>query len=564
MIKFNWSVKKCLEFVAYKRPETNPKPHFIKQLMKAAKFLHITEPASKTIDDRWCNPNHQTTEEAVITNTFLNSHTIRYQDENEHEREETLSPISKLMSNTANSLNQNNNKSNKKKLVWNPQLTHVYNENNSSQKRTSDSNKDKLTSILKVRPSTPTVLPNNSKHQTSSQNSNISNDNEDRLNINDHIDNNKNMTKLNILSNTNNNNSMPDIIRLHHDESNNDLHHSNHLNPHKPTIADLDKVTKDNTETNDYLDSTLSYLADRLNTLRVERKSVTNQSFIGSLNKNKNKNINNSKGNKYKKSLIRNKLSSSTNNINKSSSNNNHNSLWSSSRPRTKRNSWSSLNEDSSTTNLNLNSLMNNNLSISPSHLNNNNQISGLRVIGRSNDPIKAQASISPFSSTSYISPTNSNNNRLNKSSSKKKYNTKGIRKGPAPLYSSKPTPRRSPLHRNNTSSRGLSSSLMNDLRNTSNSSFPARRLIKTTSEERLTALKSHHFKSRYGMNNNHLSSTITPKRNRPRSAPKGKGIKKGITSTINTRPRSNSAKPPSKIGGTAKSATSQFRRVGW
>ena len=36
---FNWSVQKSLEFVKFKRPESQPKPHFVKQLIKCTKFL---------------------------------------------------------------------------------------------------------------------------------------------------------------------------------------------------------------------------------------------------------------------------------------------------------------------------------------------------------------------------------------------------------------------------------------------------------------------------------------------------------------------------------------------
>lgn len=44
--KLKWSMKKCLEFVSFRRPEFQPKPAYLRQLSKAAAYLDLT-PSSK-------------------------------------------------------------------------------------------------------------------------------------------------------------------------------------------------------------------------------------------------------------------------------------------------------------------------------------------------------------------------------------------------------------------------------------------------------------------------------------------------------------------------------------
>lgn len=111
MLKFHWSVTKCLEFIAFKRPETNPKPYFIRQLKRCQTYLKIKENDSLNVEDRWCNKEN-TNEELVIRNTFLNSHFIKASDSNTFE-----SAISKH----TNKIKHNNTF--KKQVQWATKLT---------------------------------------------------------------------------------------------------------------------------------------------------------------------------------------------------------------------------------------------------------------------------------------------------------------------------------------------------------------------------------------------------------------------------------------------------------
>ena len=215
------------------------------------------------------------------------------------------------------------------------------------------------------------------------------------------------------------------------------------------------------------------------------------------------------------------------------------------------------MNEDNSSSNLNANNLM-------MSSGSNKSQISGLRVIGRSNDPIKVSNN-TRFSSSGFGSSDSRMNRPIkpSKISAKKKINSRvgrqgsAVRKKSTPLYA-KPSSRRSSIQR---ATNMRDSGLVSDFASR-NTGFGSRRLIRTTSEERLSALKSHHkshhFKSRIGANTPSSGTKATS--NRPRSAPKGKNVKKTYTAN---RLRSNSAKPP-KSNSSAKAPTAQFRRVGW
>lgn len=208
------------------------------------------------------------------------------------------------------------------------------------------------------------------------------------------------------------------------------------------------------------------------------------------------------------------------------------------------------MNDDNTSSNRSINNLV-------MSSGSNKSQISGLRVIGRSNDPIKVSNN-TRFSSSGFGDHRSNRAIKATRLSSKKKAASRAVRKGAAPLYS-KPSSRRSSLQR---ATNMRDNGLMNDFASR-NSTFGSRRLIRTTSEERLSALKSHHkshhFKSRIGSNAASSGTKTTP--NRPRSAPKGKNVKKNTSSTAN-RLRSNSAKPP-KSNSSGTTPTAKFRRVG-
>lgn len=196
MFKFQWSVQKCLEFVAYKRPETNPKAYFVKQLIKCAKHLKIIESKTATIEDRWCKSQFLTIEESVITNTFLNSHSIQMNvilntNENAHQ-----------ISTNNNNSTANKKKKKKKNLRWAEKLVdicpadHSFSNNNNNyrdciQPQSNSSlnifipaanDSIQPTSILRVhmkkRPSTPTINPNKPPSKIMCYASNISTNDE--------------------------------------------------------------------------------------------------------------------------------------------------------------------------------------------------------------------------------------------------------------------------------------------------------------------------------------------------------------------------------------------------
>jgi len=101
MMRFHWSVQKCLEFIRFRRPDgCQPKPQYERQLRAIAHSMGVKEGKSySTAESRWIEKVPRDMTEECVRNTFLNGHPILAPEEAEVEDlspgSEKLSPVGK-------------------------------------------------------------------------------------------------------------------------------------------------------------------------------------------------------------------------------------------------------------------------------------------------------------------------------------------------------------------------------------------------------------------------------------------------------------------------------------